>query len=282
MAEICLSGGELDGLRLHYVTEGAGPATVLIHGLGGFAESWRRNIPELARYGTVIAVDLPGFGGSSKPRCAYRLPFLVQSVAGVLRGLRVERARLVGHSLGGAVAAGYALTHPERVDRLALIGAAVPGFPLRPPLVYRLMSLPGVGELASRLITRSICTVALERCFANPDRDEVDFLVGHQYAARSSAEGRAAYLSMLRCVQADFTAGAGEYRRALAELDRPALVIHGRQDRVVPLSHAEAVVGGFQMVESRWLDRCGHFPQIEHAAAVNEWLGDFLFARAAR
>jgi pimeloyl-ACP methyl ester carboxylesterase len=59
-------------------------------------------------------------------------------------------------------------------------------------------------------------------------------------------------------------------------------VIHGRQDPVVPLAHAEAVARGLRRVEGRWLDRCGHFPQIEHATAVNDWLGEFLFAGAGR
>ena len=61
-------------------------------------------------------------------------------------------------------------------------------------------------------------------------------------------------------------------------LEQPSLVIHGRQDPVVPISHAKAVAGGLPSAEGRWLERCGHFPQIEHAATVNGWLADFLYA----
>jgi len=276
--ELCLQGGDLDGLSLHYVVEGRGPAIVLIHGLGGFAESWRHTIAALRGEGTVIAPDLPGFGRSAKPRREYGLTFHARAVEGLLRALGIERIRLVGHSLGGAVAAAHAALFPGRVERLALLGATVPGFPLRPSLVYRLMSLPGVGEIASSLITPGLCAAALARCFAAPDPDEIAFLVAHEYPARASAAGRAAYLSTLRSVRADFTAGAAAYRAALAELERPALVIHGRQDPVVPISHARAVAGGLAAAEGRWLDRCGHFPQIEHAETVNGWLGDFLHA----
>ena len=282
MSEIRLRGGDLDGLLLHYLEEGRGSATVLVHGLGGFAESWRHNMPELARHGRVIALDLPGFGRSGKPRLAYTLEFLARALDRLLYGLGVDTVRLVGHSLGGAVAARFALDHPGRVERLAFLGAAVPGFHLRPSWVYRTLSLPGVGEMLSSLITPGICATALERCFAHPDPEEIRFFVEHEYAARASRDGRAAYLSLLRSVRGDFTVDADAHRAALARLGRGVLVVHGREDRVVPLAHAKQVADGLGIAQPRWLDRCGHFPQIEHTAAVNAYLAEFLFAPASR
>ena len=282
MPEIRLKGGDLDGLLLHYLEEGRGPAPVLVHGLGGFAESWRHNIPELARHGRVIALDLPGFGLSGKPRRAYTLDFLAQALDGLLRTLGIDTVRLVGHSLGGAVAARFALEHPGRVERLALLGAAVPGFHLRPSWIYRTLSLPGLGEMLSSLITPGICATALERCFADPVAEEIRFFVEHEYAARASRDGRAAYLSMLRSAKGDFTVDADAYRAALSRLGRGVLVVHGLQDRVVPLAHARQVADGLGVAQPRWLDRCGHFPQIEHASAVNAYLRDFLYAPASR
>ena len=282
MPEIQIAGGELDGLLIHYVEEGHGPATVLIHGLGGFAESWRHNIPELARHSRVIALDLPGFGCSGKPRRQYTTAFLARGLDGLFSALGVEQVRLVGHSLGGAVAARYALDHPGRVERLALLGAALPGFELRPSWIYRTLSLPGVGELLASMITRRLCAKGLERCFAHPDPAEIRFFVDHEFAARRSFEGRAAYLSLLRMVKDDFTFGAEAYRVALTSLGRHVLVIHGRDDRVIPLSHAQRVAEGLGGLEPRWLERCGHFPQIEQADAVNAYLREFLFAPASR
>jgi len=272
----------LDGLDLHYTISGRGPMTLLIHGLGGFAESWRYTVAALAPHGTVVALDLPGFGQSAKPRRRYGLGFFADALGGLLRALDVERVRIVGHSLGGGVAMAYALASPSRVERLALVSPIVPGFPLRPSLVYRLMALPGLGELIGRLITPSICATALERCFVVADPVEIDFLVGHQYGARATADGRAAYLGTLRGVRQDFIVRASAYRAALAQLQRPVLVIHGRQDPVVPIAHAQALTQGLPRAEGRWLDGCGHFPQIERAGPVNEWLGDFLFAGAGR
>lgn len=280
MARLRLQGGELDGLELHYTVVGRGPATLLIHGLGGFAESWRHTIAALSPHGQVIALDLPGFGQSAKPRRRYGLAFFADVVEAFRRTLDVDDMRVVGHSLGSAVAAAYALSTPGRVERLALVSPIVPGFAVRPSLVYRLMSLPGAGELIARLITPRICATALERCFFAPDRAEVDFLVDHQYAVRASAEGRAAYLATLRGARRDFLEAAGAIRAGLSQWKRPALVIHGRQDPVVPIAHAEALVRGLPGAQVRFIERCGHFPQIEHAAVVNDWLGEFLFAGA--
>ena len=280
MARICLGRGEPDGIDLHYVSAGHGPVILLVHGLGGFAESWRQTLEALEPHSRTIALDLPGFGQSGKPDRPYTLGFFAQVLEELLEALGVGRIRLVGHSLGGAVALAFALAHPERVERLALLAAAVPGFPLRPSLVYRLMSVPGVGEFFSIFVTRGICAAALRRCFVNPQPEEIAFLVGHQYAARTTPEGRAAYLATLRGVREAFTVQAPIYRSALADWDRPTLMIHGRQDPVVPLGHAEVAARAIRRLDARWLDGCGHFPQIEHGAIVNGWLVEFLLTGA--
>jgi pimeloyl-ACP methyl ester carboxylesterase len=282
LASLRLSGGELDGLEVYYTITGRGPATLLIHGLGSFAESWRSTAASLAGHGTVVCLDLPGFGQSAKPRRRYGLAFFADVIDGLLGALDVERVHVVGHSLGGAVAVAYALTRPRRVERMALVSPVVPGFPFRPSLVYQVMSLPGIGELVGWLITPRVCAAALERCFFAPDPADIDFLVAHQYAARTTPEGRAAYLATLRGIRRDFSERGLAFRSALGQWDRPTLIIHGRQDRVVPIQHALAVVDGIPAAAGRWLERCGHFPQIEHALAVPEWLGEFLFAGAGR
>ena len=282
MPRLRLSGGELDGLELYYTISGHGPTTLLVHGLGGFAESWRHTAAALAAHGTVIAVDLPGFGQSAKPRRRYGLEFFSDAVWGLLRALDVEDLRIVGHSLGGGVAIACALRWPSRVERLALVSPVVPGFPLRPSLVYRMMALPGIGELIGRAITPRICAAALERCVVAADPEEIRFLVSYQYRARTTPEGRRAYLATLRGVRQDFVLGSDAYRAALSRWERPVLVIHGQQDPVVPIAHAKALAQGLPRAEGRWLDRCGHFPQIERVGAVNEWLGEFLFAEAGR
>jgi pimeloyl-ACP methyl ester carboxylesterase len=279
--ELQLRGGALDGVTIHYVADGRGPAVVLVHGLGGFAESWHHNLAFLGRQATVYALDLPGFGQSSKPCVGYDLRMLADAVYGFASALGLERVALVGHSLGGAIAMACALVYPATVERVALLGAVVPGFDYRLSPAYRLIALRGVGELLAACMPKSVYRAALSRCFAEPAPDEVAFLVDWSYSTRTSPAGRAAYLATLRGVRADFVENGDAYRSAVRRLDVPVLSIHGVQDPVVPARHCATVGEALQRGATRWLDRCGHFPQIEHAPTVNAWLAEFLVGRPA-
>jgi len=280
MPELRLTGGALDGLALHYVIAGRGPAVVLLHGLGGFAESWRYTIEALAPRHTVVAIDLPGFGSSAKPHGRYGLGDFAETVAGCLDVLGLGPVSLVGHSLGGAIAVAFTLSRPARVDRLALIGALVPGF-YRLSLHYRLAVVPALGEIMAFSRSRRLYKAAIARCFQAPDRAEVDFLVDHAYSERTCWAARMAFLSTLRDCRDDLVARAADYRRAIATLEAPVLLVHGRQDGVIPAEYCRQAATAFRRVDVRWVDDCGHFPQIEHATVVNEWLGAFVAERPA-
>ena len=295
MPEIELRGAEVDGLTLHYVAEGRGfapegrglapegrgPAALLLHGLGGFAESWRHNIPALARVASVYAVDLPGFGRSSKPPTGYRLGDAVRALHGFIKAMGLERVAIVGHSLGGAVGLTYALTHPARVERVALLGALVPGSSYRPSIPYRVAATPLLGELLALCACGPLYRAALARCFHAPVASEIEFLVCEGYAARTSPAAKAAYLATLRDVRRDIVEHAADYRHALATLELPVLVIHGRQDRVISSAQCRDGAELLPQPRVRWIDACGHFPQIEHADVVNGWLTEFLVGRPA-
>src|SRR5437870_902732 len=204
MPELRLRSGEVDGLALNYLVEGRGPAVVLVHGLGGFAESWRHNVPSLAARATVYAVDLPGFGRSGKPSAGYSLAYFTRALYAFLDAVGVGRVSLVGHSLGAAVAVTYALTHPARVDRLALVSAVVPGFDYQPSWLYRLATVRGLAEAAALCARRPMYRAAIARCFHVPMAREIDALVDWSYAARTCWDAKAAYLATLRDVRADF------------------------------------------------------------------------------
>src|SRR5213594_367244 len=281
MPELRLRGGEVDGLDLHYLVDGRGPVVVLVHGLGGFAESWRHTLQGLAGRTTVYALDLPGFGASAKPRARYRLPYFAGALHGFMEALGIREASLVGHSLGAAVAVTYALTHPARVERLALLSGCVPGFGWRPGWRARLMTTPGLGEALALCGCARLYRAAIAKCFHAPLADEVAFLVGWEYATRTTAAARAAWLATVRSLSTDFVERSADYRRAIATLDLPVLLVHGRQDPAVPAAHCAETAEGFARATVRWLDACGHFPHIEHAQVVNGWLADFLVGRPA-
>ena len=281
MPEVQLRGAEVDGLTLHYVMEGRGPAVILVHGLGGFAESWRHNIPALARVATVFAVDLPGFGRSSKPPARYRLADSARALHGFVQAMGLGRVALIAHSLGAAVALTYALTHPPRVERLALIGGMVPGATYRLSLPYRLAAMPVLGEALALCGCVPLYRAAIARCFHRPVPEEIEFLVREGYAERTGPAAKAAYLATLRDIRRDIVEHAADYRRALARLEPPVLLIHGRQDRVISPAHCAEAADALARARVRWIEACGHFPQIEHAEVVNGWLTEFLVGRPA-
>lgn len=120
---------DVGAVRLHYVEEGEGPLVVLLHGFPEFWWSWRNQIPALVKAGfRVVAVDQRGYGGSDKPRRwqDYRIEQLAADVAGLIAALGEERAHVVGHDWGAAVAWMVATLHPERVDRLAILNVPHP------------------------------------------------------------------------------------------------------------------------------------------------------------
>ncbi len=281
MPDVELRGGEVDGISLHYVVAGRGPAVVLVHGLGGFAESWRYTVEALAGRATVYALDLPGFGRSSKPHARYALSYFARALHGFMDALEIGSASLVGHSLGAAVSMTYALTHPSRVARVAIVGGLVPGFPYRLSWLARCAAVEGIGELLSLCGSPRLYKASIARCFHERMPTEVDFLVDSFYAERTTPEARAAFLATVRHIDRELVDRLPDYRRALATVDVPVLLIHGRQDRVVPARHAAAAAAGIPLAALRWIDRCGHFPQIEHAGVVNGWLGEFVVGRTA-
>jgi pimeloyl-ACP methyl ester carboxylesterase len=281
MPEITLRGGEVDGLRLHYVVDGRGPAVVLLHGLGGFAQSWRHTIDALATRATVFALDLPGFGRSAKPRGIYRLGSFARALHGFLDAMGVSQASLVGHSLGGSIAVTYALTHPVRVERVALVAGLVPGFTFRVSWAYRLITAPMIGEALALCGRAPVYKAAIARCFHVPRPADVDYLVDHDYAIRTGPEARAAWLATARHIRADFVDHRVDYRRAISTLDLPVLLVHGRQDPAVSSQHATEAAAGFPRAVLRWVEDCGHFPHLEHAQTVNGWLAEFVVGRPA-
>lgn len=119
----------VNGVRLHYVEAGAGPPVVLLHGFPEFWYSWRQQIPALVAAGfRVIALDLRGYNESDKPAGIqhYRMELLVRDVVGIVRHAGGERAHIVGHDWGGAIAWQVAIEHPEVVERLAILNAPHP------------------------------------------------------------------------------------------------------------------------------------------------------------
>jgi pimeloyl-ACP methyl ester carboxylesterase len=137
---------EVEGLPTRYLTAGEGPPLLLLHGVGDDALDWRWVMPALASYHRVYAPDLPGSGNSAKPLPDYSPAFFTRFVGALLDALEVDRAAVVGNSLGSLVSLRLALSTPERVTALGLVDSA--GLGREVTYALRSLALPGYGKLA--------------------------------------------------------------------------------------------------------------------------------------
>jgi pimeloyl-ACP methyl ester carboxylesterase len=254
----------LHGHSITYVQEGAGPVLLLIHGMAGSLETWRSVVDPLAVDATVLAVDLPGHGGSSPGGGDYSLGSLAAGLRDVLTALGHERATLVGHSLGGGIAMQFSYQFPEMTERLVLVSSGGLGLEVNPAL--RAASLPGANLFLSITAgaTRRGSGLARRvlRAAHSPSSPGLDELV-RSYSSLADPDRRAAFLATVRSVVGlnGQTASAGD-RLYLAE-DLPVLLIWGADDPIIPVEHARAAHELLPHSTLTVFDGVRHFPHVE-------------------
>lgn len=264
-------------ISTRYWAEGRhGSPVVLIHGLGGFVETWLLAFHELAAHHRVYALDLPGHGRTGKPLEGPRqIADLACFVTEFMAAVGIERAHLVGHSLGGAVSARLALMFPRMADKLALVSSAGLGQELG--LALRLAAIPGLGEILTRpsraVISRSVKTMI------NAPAEVIARAIDVWFEMSALPGAQSATLRTLRANANLLGQRPGQYGPIVAGLPTitsPALVIWGRQDAVVPAAHAQVAANGLRDVRVEMLDRCGHIPMFEQPDAFNRSVLEFL------
>ncbi|MGD9526527.1 alpha/beta fold hydrolase [Pseudonocardia sp.] len=250
------------GYRRAFRTSGAGPAMVLIHGIGDSSATWDPVLPALARRHLVIAPDLLGHGRSDKPRADYSVAAYANGVRDLLGVLGIQRATLVGHSLGGGVAMQFAYQFPERTERLVLVGSGGAGLSVSP--VLRAMTLPGaIGALQWLRVPTARWQVGaivqlLRRLDTDLGRDAPDLL--RMVDALPDATSRSAFIRTLRSVV--------DWRgQVVTMLDRcyltrgmPTLLVWGSRDAVVPVDHGRRAHAAMPGSRLEIFDGAGHFP----------------------
>jgi len=283
----------IDGVNLHYFCGGSGPPLVLVHGLGSSAAvEFYYNLEALAAHHRVFAVDLPGFGRSDKPVLEYTIDLFVRAVSDLMAGEGIERAAVMGVSMGGRVALGLALDSPEKVERLVLVDALGVGAPRR-VLAYSILLTRGLGELTLRGTARALRQMnpAVIRRFwgwylKRPNRVASiwsDERIANHGTLLATPEYRAAYLSALRSI-----AGMRQLRNGvvveerLPELRMPTLLIWGGHDHIFPASHAQAAKDRIPNGRLEIFDDSGHTPQMEEPDRFNRLVLDFLRQPASR
>jgi pimeloyl-ACP methyl ester carboxylesterase len=247
------------------LTMGAGRDVLLLHGLGATKASFFDTAAALSPDYRVHALDLPGFGSSSKPATApYNARYFADAVLGVMDELGVERAHLVGNSLGGRAAIEVGLRAPERVSGLALLCPSVAFLRRGYHPIVRLLR-PELGVLPHRFGRRTVTTQFL-RLFADPsviDPSMADIVVEEFQRIYSSAGARLAFLTAARNVYLERPLGAGGFYPRLAGLQPPALFVWASHDRLIPASFARHVAEWLPSAEQIVIDACGHAPQVE-------------------
>lgn len=251
------------GQKIRYVEAGSGPAVVLLHGLGGNSTNWVFNTPALSQKHRVIVPDQVGFGDSDKPFINYRVATYVDFLDKFLEGLKVERTTLVGNSMGGWVAAAYALKHPAKVERLVLVDAA--GF--APPKEFDLATLSGLNPSTREGMKRLAGLV-----FFNPLL-KTDAAVDMLLAQRLSAGDGYTIQSLVESIHR----GEDMLDGRLGAIKQPVLIVWGREDGLTTLAReGERFRKEIPHAQLLVFDNCGHVPQVEKAAEFNAAVLKFL------
>jgi len=266
--------------RISTLTMGEGPDVLLLHGLGATKTSFFETAAALSRRYRVHALDLPGFGSSSKPLTArYDAQWFARHVLGLMDELGIGRAHLVGNSLGGRVAIEVGLGAPERVAGLGLLCPAVAFVRRGLHPVVRLLR-PELGILPHRFARRTVEGQLMD-LFADPgalDPSVADIVVDEFQRIYGSAGARIAFLSAARNVYLDKPFGDGGFYPRLGELDRPALFVWSSHDRLIPAGFSRHVAKWLPGAEQIVIDACGHAPQVERPEQTTGLLQRF-FAR---
>ena len=273
---------EMHGDRIAYRDAGHGHALLLIHGMAGSSGTWRAIIPQLSQKYRVIAPDLLGHGMSAKPRGDYSLGAFAVFLRDLLDELGVDRATVIGQSLGGGIAMQFVHQHRDYCERLALIGSGGLGPDLSP--VLRMLSAPGAEFVLPVVAPQPVLNLGnklgswlTSAGIQAPRAGQM----WHAYSSLSDPRTRQAFLRTLRSV-VDYR---GQSVSALNKLHLtaglPTVLIWGDHDRIIPVAHAYAAHDALEGSRLEVLEGIGHFPHVEAPAAVADILENFIATTAA-
>lgn len=268
----------IHGHRRAFRMCGSGPALVLLHGIGDSSEAWAPLMPALAERHTVIAPDLLGHGASDKPRADYSVAAYANGVRDLLDVLGIERATIVGHSLGGGVAAQTTYQYPHRVERLVLVATGGVSREVTPFLrllsaPYAELTLPLTQVPGARLVAMAAAEV-VRRTPLGLGRDADNLL--RVFDGLPAGPARRSFTRTLRSV-VDWRGQVVTMidRSYLAE-GMPTLLVWGDRDGVIPVAHGQIA---HEAMPGSWLEvfrGAGHFPHHAEPERFIELLTDFI------
>lgn len=253
----------------NYHDVGEGAPVLLIHGSGPGVSAWanwRLPIAALSPQFRCLAPDMAGFGYSTVPAgYQFTRDNWLDQLVGLLDALGIEKAHVIGNSFGGSMALALAIAHPQRVDRLVLMGSVGVPFELTPGLDAVWGYEPSLASMA-----------AIMRIFAYDQSLVGEDLVRMRHEASARAGVQEAYGAMFPAPRQRWVEAMAHPEPAIRDIRHKTLLVHGRDDKVIPLETS--------LTLNRWIDdsqlhmfgRCGHWTQIEHAGPFNRLVADFL------
>ncbi len=257
------------GIRTNYHDVGEGFPLLMIHGSGPGVSAWanwRLVMPELAKRSRVIAPDMVGFGFTDRPAGQkYDMDVWVEQAVGLLDALGIERADLVGNSFGGALALALTIRHPQRVRRLVLMGSV--GVPFE--ITEGLDAVWGY-EPSFENMRRIMDYFAWDRSLVN------DELAKLRYEASIRPGFQESFSAMFPAPRQRWVDAMTSSEADIRAIPHETLVIHGRDDQVIPLSTSLTLANWISRAQLHVFGRCGHWTQIEHSARFARLVGDFL------
>jgi 2-hydroxymuconate-semialdehyde hydrolase len=241
----------------------------MIHGSGPGVSAWanwRLTLPELAKKARVIAPDMVGFGFSDRPvGVNYNMDTWVEQAVGVLDALKIEQTDLVGNSFGGALALALACRHPGRVRRLVLMGSVGVHFPITPGLDAVWGYEPSIEKMRELLDI-----FAYDRNLVN------DELAKLRYEASIRPGFQESFSAMFPAPRQRWVDAMCSPEAAIRSLPHQTLVVHGRDDQVIPLANSLTLAQWIPNAQLHVYGKCGHWTQIEHAARFATLVSNFL------
>src|SRR4026207_489238 len=250
------------GQKIHYIEAGSGPNVILLHGLGGSWQSWHFNIAPLAEKYHVVIPDQIGFGKSDNPFVNYRIRTYVDFLDQFCKQLKIERATLVGNSMGGWIAAMFTASFPDRVDKLVLVDAA--GY--APPKDLDTRTFFGLNPTTREGMKVLVAKVFYNKAFQTDAA--IDMAIAVRLAAGDGYTINSITESIIR--------GEDFLDDIVKTIKRPTLIIWGRQDGLVSLPEGERFnkdIAGSKLIV---IDQCGHVPNVEKPAEFNAAVLKFL------
>ena len=261
---------EVGGIKTSYMEEGSGDAVLFVHGLAGYKENWDANVPVFSERYRALALDLPGYGKSDKPDVPYSPPWFAEFVGKFLEALGIERAHLVGNSMGGHICSLVAATQKGITGKVILAD----------PTGIRGKELAETGPITPDMI-EAMGPI-------NPGEDFIRMYIDLQFYKPGHYTE-----TMLRRALADMELGEMDIRfnaymkslRALIahdmvplykDIEAPTLVIWGENDMIVPAENAEIAASAIAGVKKIVMPECGHLPMIEKPDEFNRLSLEFL------